>query len=746
MALVSTDWEVNVDKSIRYVGAAHGETSAGYVTVLELHRWLQDLADAETISADDFLAITVPNPTDKKFDTIIQLLNGFTLYDQGGTPAPEYIYGGTIIQGSGSTEVIWDGISVISTRGVKVNVLQNGSVLTNDFWNNVPKTIGAPGPTTSRTDSTGTVTGVNSSGQKVLNVSNGALFTAGNTIMIAGFDQDEYVIDSISSNALTLTENLASPTAGSETVYFSVRGINPDATNGLAMQFMVKVRSGGIYIDNASLIFTTREWGKTYSEFRIPATGRGKNSVPLTYANDLNNASTIASISAIADVTNVTSGYNAIDVNNDTVDEFYYSEWDRGANSINTFYERMKWLTRAGYATTINGVPGEKFRGITHEFTVDTPTGTFSAQEDVAWGTLITTGFQITNTAGACSITNPAPFTLSVGQLVRISGTFGGTGTITSPAYSDPTTYLISATNGTTTFTLVSLAGSAIVTTTGTPTGIAVELQTGSGRMLAINSTTAATKVWVQMTQGAVPSDNMRIRGATSGATCLLNATVTDRTLSAPFCGASTGSSLVGAYGFSLEYADLATNDKITALDGTTRQPPNNVTFTVGGIQSGWRILVGPEDGSGGLLYTQLSNTGLLNGAAVTTVTVDEAIPANTPSSGTIRIQRADGQYTRHPYSARSGTGPSTFTITSHNFSGNVANAGANVFISYIDKASASTSESFSTVQSATQTLYVSARYGGTGPAYTDSIKPAATTGSLGSTGGSATISSVSDA
>lgn len=577
MALDSTKWEIRSDKKIRYTGGVHGNAAANYVTVLELHRFLQDRADDGTMSGDDFIDITVSNPTDKKFDTIIQLLNGFELDDAYTTPASEFIYGGTIIQGSGGTEAIYDGISVIAARGVVVNVIQNNTVLSNDFWNNTP-------------------------------------------------DGESY------------------------------NGINPDAANGLAMQFMVKIRTAGAYIDNASLIFTTREWGKTFSEFRIPATGRGKNSVPLTYADDLNNVTSIGTIAALADITNVTAGYNAIDVNNDTTDEYYYSEWNRGANSINTFYEYMKWLTRAGYTTTLYGIPGEKFRGITHQITVDTPSVTdFSAVEAVSW-----------------------------------SG--------------------------------------------------------GTGQMLAINDVSAATTMWIQLLTGVAPTDNQTITGGTSGATCLVNVTVTERTLSAPFCGASTGSSLVGAYGFALEYADLAVNDKLQALDGTTRQPPNNVTFTVSGVVSGWRVLVGPEDGAGGLQVDQLTLNGALSGGAVTAVVVNEAIPANTPASGTIRVLRADGRYTRHPYSAVN-TGTKTFTITSHDFSTNNAADDANTYISYIDADASGTSISFSTIQSGgTQTLYVSARFGGTGPDYTDSIKPAATTGSLGSTGGSATISSVSDA
>ena len=576
MALDATKWQVTAGKKIEYTGPAHGLTGANYVTVLELHRWLQDMADAESISGDDYMSITIANPTDKKFDTIIQLLNGFEL-GTTTTPADEYIYGGTIIQGSGGTEAIWDGISVISSPGVVVNVIQNNTVIANDFWNNIPYGTG-------------------------------------------------------------------------------INGLNPDSANGLAMQFMVKVKTGGALIDNGSLIFTTREWGKTFSEFRIPATGRGKNSVPLTYANDLNNATTIGTIAALGDITNVTAGYNAIDVNNDTTDEYYYSEWNKGANSINTFYEYMKWLTRAGYTTTLYGIPGEKFRGITHEVAVTTPrTSTIAEGVTATW------------------------------------------------------------------------------------TG-------GSGQVLARDSAATATKVWIQLLTGVAPTAGQTITVGGGSVTTAGGTPSTERGVSTPMCGASTGSSLVGAYGFSLEYADLAVNDKIQALDGTTRQPPNNVTFTVNGVQSGWRVLVGPENGSGGLLESQLSNTGLLSGAAVTSVVVDEAIPANTPATGTIRIKRADGQFTRHPYSAVN-TGTKTFTITSHNFSTNNAAIGADIYISYIDAAASGTSISFNTIQSGgAQTLYVAARYGGTGPSYTDSIKPAATTGSLGSTGGSATISSVSDA
>lgn len=74
----------------------------------------------------------------------------------------------------------------------------------------------------------------------------------------------------------------------------------------------------------------------------------------------------------------------------------------------------------------------------------------------------------ITGTGGQFSC---ASTLLTVGMAVTISGTFGGTGSITG--YTDPKTYFIITTNGTTTFTLSeTLAGPAIVTTAGTPTGL----------------------------------------------------------------------------------------------------------------------------------------------------------------------------------------------------------------------------------------------------------------------------------
>lgn len=549
---IGDDFEIQNDKDIRYVGGATN------YTVLQLHRWLQGLADDASSTPDDYMDITSPTPSDKSFDTIINLTNGYNIDDT----AAQHLYGGSIIQAGG--DVIYDGIQVLAPAGMRLEIIQNGALVSTNFW---------------------------------------------------------------------------------------TTGLNADSDNGISHQFMLKVRTGGADIDGRRLIGTTREWGKTFLEFKVNGTARGVNVMAFTgWADDLNNTTVVGTVAGWAGITNLSEGYNGIDVNNDAVDEYYYSEWDRDTYTINQFYERMKWLSRRGSASTLYGLNGDLFRGITHEITVDNP-----------------------------SVTDFSPF-----EAVSWSG--------------------------------------------------------GTGQMLAINSVSAPTKMWIQLLTGVAPTNNQVITGGTSGATCDVNVTVTERTVSAPFCGASTGTTIIGAYGFGVQASDLSAADKVFDLTNTLYQAPNYVTFTVGGLVSGEDyVLVAPNDG-GAIDLNQFTLNGALSGATVTSVVVNEAIPADTPASGTMRILRADGSYSRHPYSAYNA-GTKTFTITSHDFSSNGAANAANAFVTYIDKLAAATSESFTAIYVSDRGLYIRVRDGGVTP-----IKTFESTGTLGSAGGSATAVRTSDA
>lgn len=246
----------------------------------------------------------------------------------------------------------------------------------------------------------------------------------------------------------------------------------------------------------------------------------------------------------------------------------------------------------------------------------------------------------------------------------------------------------------------------------------------GTGKLLALLDSGTTGTMWIQLLTGVAPTDNLSISGGTSSATCLVNGAVTTRTVPKVFLGSYTGS-LIGAFGIGVLPANLRASDSVQDLLGVTQTPPNNVTFSVTSLVSGDRVLVGPESG-GTLQYNQLTlNTNLSSGS--TTVVTTTAIPADTPASGTIRVQDDTGVYRRTPYTSWTG---STFTLTGTY--GFTATQPRNIFISYIDVAAAGASVDFTTIYSSTRALYVRVRDGGVTPIKTFEIPS-----SLTNTGGS---------
>jgi len=263
----------------------------------------------------------------------------------------------------------------------------------------------------------------------------------------------------------------------------------------------------------------------------------------------------------------------------------------------------------------------------------------------------------------------------------------------------------------------------------------------GTGQVLAVDSTTAPTKIWIQLLTGAAPGDNVTLTGGTSTATALVNGTATERTISigggSPL--QSTGSAIIGPYGFGIEATDLTSSVNVTDLTNTVRTPPNNVTFTVNGLVSGEdRVLVGPESG-GELQVANDTIDGALS-AGATSIVVTSTIPTDFPGSGTIRVFNGD-TYDRIVYSSYTG---STYTVDSTAHPSGIPNDiadGANVFPSFIDELAGGTSASFTSVFSSSRALFIRVRDGGGTP-----IKTFETTGTLGSAGGSVTVIRTSDA
>jgi hypothetical protein len=546
MAINATHWSVTRSTGdIRYIGNDHGGGSPSYATVIEFHRWLQDLADDAVSSGDDELDITDNDPSARSTDNIITLLGNYNIDDT----AAEHIYDGSIIQNGGDD--IYDGVVNFGNADVQIQIIQNGAVLTDDWWN------------------------------------------------------------------------------------FAGGGLNANSAAGISHRWMIKSRTAGTDIDGRRLIGTTRQFSKTYSEFSINGTARGNNVLALSNSDDLNNQTIINTVSGLT-ITNTNEGYIGIDVDNNGADEFYYSAWDVATptNSINDFYEYAKYLTTDGSAETLYGLSGELFRGITHQIPVDGQAGTFAEFGPVSW------------------------------------------------------------------------------------TG-------GTGQLLAIDSTTGATTLWIQLLTGTAPIDNNVITDTISGGTVDVNGSLTSRSISSPFVGQSTGSAIIGAYGLGIETNDLTNNDTLFDLTNTSITPPNNVNFSVGGLVVGEdRVLVAPWDGvstdpegNPAIDQDQLALASGLTTDNITTVVVQTTIPTDTPSVGTIRVVDDNGFDRRLEYSSYS---VDTFTISStdgqEDFATVNATLGNDVYITYIDVLADTTTETFTGVYNTDRDLVVVVRDGGVTP------------------------------
>jgi hypothetical protein len=423
------------------------------------------------------------------------------------------------------------------------------------------------------------------------------------------------------------------------TNYWST-GIN--TAGGYLLRLMIKTRTGGADIDGKRVRVQARELGDTYAEFTATL-GTGESVAAISTNQDLNNQTGAAGIAAWTSITNV-EGFQTIDLDNGNGAREYYSQWNKGSQSLNDLYERTKWIQRRGTSETIHGINGELFRGITHSWAYDgdfsPAVGPFQEDEIVSWST-------------------------------------------------------------------------------------------GTALLLALDT----DKMYVQLLTGTAPVNDTAISGNTSSASAAVNGAPTARTVSPSFIGASTGTNIIGAYGIGIEPTDVTASDSLFDLTNTQQVPPNFQTFSVTNLVSSEdTVLVGPNDGSDELDLDQLS-AAAGNNAGNGTLVISGAIPSDTPSSGTVRAFNGSS-YDRIPYSSFSG---STFTL-SGTLPNNIATS-ANVFVTYVDKTAAATSESYTAKYSTDRSLVVKVRNGtGTIP-----IVPFKTPATFGAGGGSVSVIRTAD-
>lgn len=124
---IGDDFSVAVNGDIRHVSGTDN------YTVLELHRWLQDLADDAVASGNDLVDITSDTPSDRSTDNIITLLGSYNVDDD----AVQFLFGGSISQTGGNT--VYSGLRVlgaVNNGNTQLEVVQDGALYDSPtpFW------------------------------------------------------------------------------------------------------------------------------------------------------------------------------------------------------------------------------------------------------------------------------------------------------------------------------------------------------------------------------------------------------------------------------------------------------------------------------------------------------------------------------------------------------------------------------------------------------------------------------------
>lgn len=719
MAIADGDVSVDTSGNIRWTG---GAVSATQYSVLELHRWLQKLADDQQWSGDDQVDITVRNPSERSTDQIIEL------FDYSGSSGPtfniddtmaQHLYDGSITQEGG--DVVYSGLRVdgaVNLGTTEFQIIQNNEILPN-YWGTGLNAVAASniihqGLVKTRTGGTD-IDGkrIRIQGREWLDSFFEFSVTLGTGVVVA-FLQTVNDINNTTAEATVAGYTTITNIEGYQTIdlgngngaqpYYSqwtkaTYTINQmyERTKWIVMRSLTEAsytttdqnnNLGNGTISRQAQTFTTGGNAMFCTRARVRlkiGAGSPTGNITAKLYSDLAGPNTLLATSGTIPADRILSTYQDYEFTFTGAELYemaastdYWISFEFTGDASNYLHVAANSTGSDGRADytgmwnldlaedlycevdssfEIHGMPGEKFRGITHEWDIDTYSGTIQENEIFTWGSGATAGSAI---------------------LLACDDLDGPTGT-----------------------------------------------------------------VWVQLLTGVVPTDPMTLTGGTSTETVEINGSVTARPVSSTFLGQSTGSSLIGSFGIGVDKDDLTQNDLLTDLLNAQQQPPNNVQFDVIGCVVGEdRVLVTNNDATTLIDYNQMTLATTLNGGSETVVDVGTGnIPDNTPSSGTIRVQLDTGAYRYVVYDSHDGDDEFTLNSSYQDWTDpNDSTAGKNVFVSYIDKLATATTESFTTIYTSPQTLRITVRDGGGSP-----IKTFSSTAALGSSGGSSTVGRVED-
>lgn len=230
------------------------------------------------------------------------------------------------------------------------------------------------------------------------------------------------------------------------------------------IQILVKVRTGGAFIDSGNVTAFSRKWGQTYSHFDTNLAAGGESNAALSTALDSNIVLTELQAAALSSKVTVTFGDTTLDLGNGNGSRAYKGTIAlSGGCTLQEAYQYLQYLTREDSAATLNSVPGWRYRVLNAAYTEipSAPFGTFAGGTFfVARGWALTgvlpaesTRYQLIDHDGVTQVP-PTFSTVTVGNLVSgdrvLVARDNGSGGILKDEYTP-----VAASSGATTLTIV---------------------------------------------------------------------------------------------------------------------------------------------------------------------------------------------------------------------------------------------------------------------------------------------------
>lgn len=187
------------------------------------------------------------------------------------------------------------------------------------------------------------------------------------------------------------------------------------------IDILVLTTDQSVLLDSGFLTVYARQVNKLYDHFITDASAGGRSPVPLSTNNDLNNT-TVGAIAANGIVISYAGPY-AADINNDATNENYSIQINCASNPLSYVYEYLKYITRRGSVTSINGLTGEQYIGIDFRLDYTSETGTVNIGDEVTGSVSGATGYITSkNTVGLYATLNNSQGTFVTGENVTIGG------------------------------------------------------------------------------------------------------------------------------------------------------------------------------------------------------------------------------------------------------------------------------------------------------------------------------------